>query len=139
MSGFQTTGGDRIIGKLRQMERNARETVRSMNGRQVSVRIPAGAKYPNGTPVRKVAMFIEYGTASMPPRPYMRMARAEHKAEWWNMIRREMRLVVKKQETVTQGLKKVGAKMEQDIKAAVTAVDAVDTGRLRDSYKAVVR
>lgn len=121
--------------KVRRVVRHAYESVRSLANRHVTVGIKEGAKYPNGTPVRTVAAWVEYGTFRMPPRPYMRVCRAENKGKWHNQLRREMRRVLKGEETANQALQAVGATMLADIRSTIEYYGAVDTGQLRDSYE----
>ena len=121
--------------KIRRVVRHAYESVRSLANRHVTVGIKEGAKYPNGKYVRDVAALVEYGTFRMPPRPYMRACRAENKGKWHNQLRRELRLVIKGEQTADQALQKVGATMLADIRATIEYYGAIDTGRLRDSYE----
>lgn len=48
----------------------------------VNVGFLEGKTYPDGTPVAQVAYWNEFGTKSMPPRPFMRQAIAANKTEW---------------------------------------------------------
>lgn len=132
------SGLDAVKSRLERVERRCREITRSMDGRSVSVSIPASAKYPNGTPVRRVAALVEYGTARMEPRPFMRIVRAENKSKWQSMLRSGARRVAKGNATVTGVLRQVGETMKQDVQDAVMEVGAVDTGRLRDSFQVVI-
>lgn len=124
-----------IKDNVRRVVRNAYESMRSLSDRHVTVGIKAGARYPNGKSVRDVAAFVEYGTSRMPPRPFMRACRFYNKGKWYNMLRRELRLVLKHKQTAEQALQKVGAVMLADIRASIESYGAVDTGRLRDSME----
>ena len=129
---------DRVQAKIRRVLKQAQETVRSIDGKRVVVGIPDSAHYPNGQSVRSVAALVEYGTVKMAPRPFMRTCRAENKAKWWNQMRREIRQVAKGKETANDALLKVGATMKADIRQTITDYDAVDTGRLRNSFEVKV-
>lgn len=48
----------------------------------LSVGFLEGATYADGTSVAEVATFQEYGTRSIPPRPFMRNTIKEHGGEW---------------------------------------------------------
>lgn len=129
---------DKVQAKIRRVLKNAQETVRSIDGKRVVIGIPESAHYPNGQSVRSVAALVEYGTTRMPPRPFMRSCRADNKAKWWNQMRREIRQVAKGKETADAALISVGETMKADIRQAITDYDAIDTGRLRDSFEVKV-
>lgn len=48
----------------------------------LSVGFLEGGIYTDGTSVAEVAMFQEYGTRTIPPRPFMRKTIATHGEEW---------------------------------------------------------
>ena len=139
MSAMMVRGIESARARLRRVERYAVETARSLNGKQVKVAIPESAVYPNGKKVRDVAMFVEYGTANMAPRPFMREARAENHSKWWNAIRRGVSQVARGETTVDAALETVGEMVKADIQKAITDCDAVDTGRLRSSFEVQVQ
>lgn len=48
------------------------------------------AKYPDGTPVAQVAEWNEFGTSSIPPRPFMRDAVIDGKKRWIEYLARQV-------------------------------------------------
>lgn len=69
-------GGDKFRRRL------AGLASQSSGSLKVRVGIFESAKYEDGTPVAAVAFWNEYGTARIPPRPFIRNTVAAHKDEW---------------------------------------------------------
>lgn len=69
-------GGDKFRRRL------AGLASQSSGSLKVRVGIFESAKYDDGTPVAAVAFWNEYGTARIPPRPFIRNTVAAHKNEW---------------------------------------------------------
>lgn len=124
---------DKVQAKIRRVLKHAQESVRSIDGKRVVVGIPESAHYPNGQSVRSVAALVEYGTSRMPPRPFMRTCRADNKAKWWNVLRRNIRQIIKGNQTAESALEEVGELMQSDIRQSIEDFGAVRTGRLKDS------
>ena len=135
---IKVKGLEKVRENLAKAARRAQELKRSLNGRSVTVGIPACAKYPDGTPVARVAAMVEYGTAKMEPRPFMRTARAENSAKWRAMLKTAARNAALGKTTIDKALMRVGETMKRDIQDAVMAQGAVRTGRLRDSFTVTV-
>ena len=74
-------GGDKMVVKLGRIARNA------TTGKVLRVGFPSDALYPDGTPVAMIAAAQNYGTETIPPRPFFSNMVDEHKGEW----AREMR------------------------------------------------
>lgn len=58
------------------------EIARKMGGGEVSVGFPAGDMYSDGTPVAAAAFWNEFGTSTIPPRPFFRPMIAKESATW---------------------------------------------------------
>lgn len=69
-------GGDKFRRRL------AGLASQSSGSLKVRVGIFESAKYEDGTPVAAVAFWNEYGTVSIPPRPFFRNTIAAHRREW---------------------------------------------------------
>lgn len=70
------SGGDRL-------ERALMEIARQLgSGGVVAVGFLEKAKYPDGTPVAAVAAWNDYGTRTIPPRPFFRNMVAAKSREW---------------------------------------------------------
>lgn len=59
-------GGDKLYRRLDELERRVKD------GHEVRVGFLEGATYPDGTPVAAVAAWQEFGTKTIPPRPFFR-------------------------------------------------------------------
>lgn len=125
--------------KMEEEVRGIANSLKALNGKKIAVGIPSDAKYPNGTKVTKVAKLIEYGTHSMAPRPYLRQAFAENAGKWKSELAEKCREIVKgKGSNYRQALQAVGNEIVGAVRENITAMDAVSTGRLRDSFEAKV-
>lgn len=69
------SGSDAVMKKLEAI-------AKKMGGGTVSVGFPAGDLYPDGTPVAAAAFWNEYGTSTIPPRPFFRPMIAEESPTW---------------------------------------------------------
>lgn len=56
----------------------------------VDIGIFASAKYPDGTPVAAVAAWNEFGTATIPERPAIRIANKENEKTLLNLIKKSV-------------------------------------------------
>lgn len=125
--------------KMEEEVRGIANSLKALNGKKIAVGVPSDAKYPNGTKVSKVAKLIEYGTHSMVPRPYLRQAFAENAGKWKMEIAERCKEIAKgKGSNYRQALQAVGNEIVEEVRENITAMDAVDTGRLRDSFEAKV-
>jgi len=78
--------------------------------------------YEDGTDVADVAMFNEFGTSTIPARPFMEQSFERHKAEYVEECERIWDAVVKKQPTAPL-IRKFGKKVKQDI------IDEIELGQ----------
>lgn len=69
-------GGDKLAKALADLSKKVQQ------GATVRVGFLEGATYPDGTPVAAVAAYNEFGTARIPPRPFMRDTIDEHQYGW---------------------------------------------------------
>lgn len=58
------------------------EIARKMGGGEVAVGFPAGDTYSDGTPVAAAAFWNEFGTSTIPPRPFFRPMIAKESPTW---------------------------------------------------------
>ena len=66
-----TTGGEKLAAVMKRI---------GVGGiRKIEVGVDPDARYPDGTPVKNVALYNEFGTANIPSRPFMRSAFPEMK------------------------------------------------------------
>ena len=113
-------------------------TAKAMDGIRLTVGIDPSAHYPNGKPVAEVAELVEYGTRSMPPRPFMRVAKSENEAAWRGRMRRAVVKSFKTDLPLDHLLDSVADKMKEDVKESIMSFGAYRTGRLHDSVVASV-
>ena len=71
-------GGDKFRRRLADLAAAAADG----RGAKVRVGIFESAKYADGLPVAAAAFWNEYGTVSIPPRPFFRNTIAAHRHEW---------------------------------------------------------
>ena len=72
----QIKGGDKLEAYLREMSKKVTTAA------TVSVGFPEGSTESDGTSTPMVAAFQEFGTGSIPPRPFMRPTVANKSDEW---------------------------------------------------------
>ena len=70
------TGGDKMKAAL------ANLAAKLSNASVVQVGFPEGSTEADGTSIPMIAAIQEYGSAKIPPRPFMRNTVAEHSSEW---------------------------------------------------------
>lgn len=80
------------------------------------------AKYPDGTPVAAVAARNEFGDPPVPPRPFMRPAMAENKAEWADLIRKGFKASIDGKATVEQVYGQVGMRAAGQVSSQIASV-----------------
>ena len=112
--------------------------MKRLDGQSVGVGIAPGARYPDGKPVAEVADFIEHGTRFMPPRPFMRTAKARNYESWRGILRRGALKAVQTGESPLPSMIRAAQKMKADVQKSIVDYGAVRTGRLRDSVTGFV-
>lgn len=82
------------------------------------------ARYDDGTPVAKVAIWQEYGVPerSIPPRPFLRPTIAEKKEEWTKDAAQVVKGVLSGQIDAEQGMTVIAQKAAGDIRQTITQV-----------------
>lgn len=108
-----TTGGD----KLRRILRDAGKGGVS----NVEVGFFESARYPNGTPVAAVAAWNEFGTKTIPERPFFRQAIAEMQDGIVNILKAG---IDPKEGVVDQQLaNRIGAYAQGQVQKSITKLD----------------
>ncbi|EEO27176.1 hypothetical protein [Oxalobacter paraformigenes] len=84
------------------------------------------ARYDDGTPVAKVALWQEYGVPerSIPPRPFLRPTIAEKKEEWTKDAAQVIKGVLSGQINAEQGMTVIAQKAAADIRQTISRVDS---------------
>lgn len=78
----EMTGGEAVLAKLKKLA-DARGSVKAG--------VLEGATNAEGTNVLDYAPFLEFGTAGMPARPFLRTTFANHKTEWMGIIAKALK------------------------------------------------
>lgn len=88
------------------------------NASSVKVGIPLTARYPTGERVAQVAFWNEFGTARIPPRPFLRSAIARNKSAWIETAR----AALSRELNARAALELVGEKARGDIVMSITTL-----------------
>ena len=109
-----TTGGDKLRRILRDAGKGGVD--------KVEVGFFASARYPNGTPVAAVAVWNEFGTKTIPERPFFRQAIAEMQDGIVNILKAG---IDPKEGVVDQQLaNRIGAYAQGQVQKSITKLDA---------------
>ena len=125
--------------QIRELKRKVRERAETIADAKVRVYIDPDAKYPNGKRVEDVGRYVEYGTSSMAPRPFIRTAMQENSAAWRESLHKAVLMVATGKGNNYKAVLKGSADLiARDVKSSCEEFGAVDTGLLRDSVKSEV-
>ena len=80
------------------------------------------ARYDDGVPVAQVAIYNEYGTSRIPPRPFMRPTAESQKGEWARETGKVVSQVLRGKMSAEQGMTLVAQKAAGDIRQTITQV-----------------
>ena len=80
------------------------------------------ARYDDGVPVAQVAIYNEYGTSRIPPRPFMRPTVESQKGEWSRTTGKVVSKVLRGKMSAEQGMTLVAQKAAGDIRQTITQV-----------------
>lgn len=128
-----------------------------MNGKEIAVGIMAGEKAADGkTDLAAIGAYNEFGTERIPERSFLRSTFDAKNDQWHAMAQAGAGAIVDGRETVDDLLKTLGQVMEGDVKRKIgdgpftpnapgtilakkSDTPLIDTGRMRQSIRAVVR
>lgn len=80
------------------------------------------ARYDDGKPVAQVAMWQEYGTSRIPPRPFLNPTAEEKREEWAETISKGAQAVIKGNFTAEQVMTVTAQQAAADIRVAISEV-----------------
>ena len=80
------------------------------------------ARYDDGVPVAQVAIYNEYGTSRIPPRPFMRTTVESQQGEWARTTGKVVSQVLRGKMSAEQGMTLVAQKAAGDIRQTITQV-----------------
>lgn len=96
--------------------------LKELDGKQARAGWFENAKYENGVSVAQVAMWQEFGTGKIPPRPFMRVAVAENTKKWRELMASGAKAILKGTRTLDDVMNMIGTEAENDIARAIEAV-----------------
>lgn len=103
-------GGTKLKAKLQEM------AMRLRGGKAVKAGFLAGATYPNGAPVAAIAFFQNYGTGTIPARPFFDKMIADNQAKWGPTLSAALKST---DYDAVKALGLVGTDMEGQIRKAI--------------------
>lgn len=116
--------------------------ISGFGGSRLRVGFFESAQYEDGTPVAYVAAIHEFGAPGqgIPPRPFMRPAAEEHKAEWDEALASGARAAARGAIRPEQVLEALGAQAAGNVSEAIAAVQSppLKPGTIRDKQRAYV-
>jgi HK97 gp10 family phage protein len=90
--------------------------------KRLSVGFFPEAKYEDGTPVAYVAAIQEFGTDTIPARPFMRPTISENRTKWVELIRKGFKAAMAGRVTITQVYGQVGMSTAGDVSRTISQV-----------------
>lgn len=82
--------------------------LQNLRGASVKVGFFEDHQYDNGTPMASVAVWIEFGTKTSPPRPVFRITVREHQEDWRKLVRLLSKKVATGELSVRQVMEQLG-------------------------------
>jgi len=111
----------------KKLERALIEIARSLStGGTLRVGFLENARYPDGTQVAAVAAFQDFGTGTIPPRPFFRNMVAAKSPEWPKGIATQLRLT---NYNVPLTLQRTGAAIQGQLKQSIQDTNAPPLAR----------
>lgn len=129
--------------------------LRELDGVQARIGWFESAKYPDGTPVAYVAAIHEFGTTTIPARPFMRPTLTEKRPAWMKLLENGAREVLRGNQSASAVLELVALKAAGDIRKTIASITSpplspitvarkgnskplIDTGQMFQSITGVV-
>lgn len=110
---IKLSGGDKLLKRLEKKEKGKKTAYVGFFPKSI---------YPSGEHIASVAFWNEYGTDTIPPRPFFRTAIADNKKKWFKIIKDG----VKKNESnraLERALKEAGHEAVNDVKRSILSWD----------------
>lgn len=115
MPAIQIKGGDKLDAYLKRAAKNVTKAA------TLKVGFPEGATYPDGTSVAMVAFLQNFGTGTIPPRPFFSNMVAQHGPEWPDKI---AKLLVANNYDAEITLKIMGFEIAGELQDSIIETDA---------------
>ena len=117
---FEFSGLDRIERRLEDLRERWDDSPRYLVGSAV-----------------EYAVYVEYGTSKMDPKPFFRPALAEARADLERFIEDNTRKQVEQIDTARELVKTIAFALERRVKEIITEKGLIESGTMRASVKAV--
>ncbi len=96
------------------------ENLKALGGEEISVGVLRTAgKEKDGTDLVDVAVYNEYGTKRIPPRPFLRQATDKHGGKWQDFIEQCVDKIIARQIKDRQALDLIGLKAQKDVQNTI--------------------
>lgn len=126
-----------------------------LDKQRVKVGLQAGDTAPDGTSLAEIGAFNEYGTSTIPARPFLRAAYEQYQRQLQQFKARLINLIYERKIDTGKGLAILGEKHQQQVQAKIgdgpwvenapstiaqkgSSKPLIDTGRLRQSIRYLV-
>ena len=128
--------------------------LKALGDAEISVGVLRNAgKEKDGTDLVDVAVYNEYGTRNIPPRPFLRIATDEHGGEWQDLAEKCVGKIIEGALDENRALHLIGLQAQKDVQATIkdssnftpnapatiarkgSSKPLIDTGRLRQSIR----
>ena len=139
-----TAAGEKLLAQLE-----------SLDGASAAAGVEEGRSYPDGTPVSEVALYNEYGTSTIPARPFLSRA-WENSSEQIRSLCRQLAAGLAEGGDADSALEEIGRALQEAVREEILSGDfepdapativrkgssrpLIDTGELLDSITWEVR
>lgn len=96
--------------------------IKALDEYKVSAGVLGGATYPDtGKSVAEVAIQQEFGTSTIPPRPFLRTAATDHRKDWTRRMATGIKVHLRDDRPLDHITTLVGGQMAADIKETIKA------------------
>ncbi len=101
--------------------KNLSKSLGEASNKQMQVGWFSSANYKAGLPVAQVAFWQEYGTKTVPPRPFFRPAIDDNQSKWGALVESGFKAVIEGGATVDNVFNGLGLTVQADIKNAINS------------------
>jgi hypothetical protein len=100
--------------------RNLQKALEDSDGETLQVGWFSSANYDSNKPVAQVAFWQEFGTKSLPPRPFFRPAIADNEKKWAELADSGGLAILEGRATISDVFNGLGLMAQADVKNAIT-------------------
>lgn len=103
--------------------RQRTDALRNLQGKKISCGFFEESQYENNIKVAQVAFNNEFGTATIPPRPFFRPCISKNKKKWLASLRRGVSAVENNRINAENMLNQIGLMMQTDLMESIVNVN----------------